>query len=105
MSEESFEDDDEESEPTVDSLFEKFEKGASPGLKAANYDVPLIRDKGEGHPSLETIVSAIVNGCVFGKLCLYPSKDQRKWLYNAITLTDTFVVRIHRQDVFKMVDN
>ena len=67
--------------------------------------MPLIRDKAEGHASLETIVSAIVNGCVFGKLCLYPSKDQRKWLYNAITLTDTFVVRIHRQDVLKMVDN
>ena len=103
MSEEqSFEDDEEENEPTVDSLFDA---ARSPGLKAANYDVPLIRDKGEGHPSLETIVSAIVNGCVFGKLCLYPSKDQRKWLYNAVTLTDTFVVRIHRQDVFKMVDN
>ena len=54
---------------------------------------------------METVIQAIVSGCVFGKLCLYPSKDQRKWLYNAITLTDTFVVRIHRQDVFKMVDN
>ena len=103
MDEESSFREDDDNELTIESLINDT---TSPGIRAiANYDVPLIRDKGEGHESLETIVSAIVNGCIFGKLCLFPSKDQRKWLYNAVTLTDCFVVRIHSQDVFKMVDN
>ena len=69
MDEESSFREDDDNELTIESLIN--ETTGSPGLRAAaNYDVPLIRDKGEGHESLETIVSAIVNGCIFGKLCL-----------------------------------
>lgn len=54
---------------------------------------------------METIISAIVNGCIFGKLCLHSSKEPRTWLYNTITLTDTFLVSLHKSDIYKMIEN
>ena len=44
----------------------------SPGVRmAGGYDMPLTRDKYDNFKDLETIISALVNGCNFGKLCLY----------------------------------
>ena len=54
---------------------------------------------------MEIIISAIVNGCIFGKLCLQTSKDPRTWLYNTITLTDTFLVSLHKNDIYRMLEN
>lgn len=77
----------------------------SPGLRLAKgYDMPLLRDKYNNHNCLETIVSAIVNGCIFGKLCLANSKEPRTWLYNVITLTDSFLVSLHKNDIIKMIE-
>lgn len=78
----------------------------SPGLKMAKgYDMPLLRDKYRNFACLETIMSAIVNGCAFGKLCLVHSKEPRTWLYSAVTLTDSFLVSMHKNDIFKMLEN
>ena len=77
----------------------------SPGLRmATDYDIPLTRDKFNNNECLETIISAIVNGCVFGKLCLAYAKEPRTWQYNSITLTDSFVVSFHKNDIFKMIE-
>ena len=54
---------------------------------------------------METIISAIVNGCIFGKLCLQSSKEPRTWLYNTVTLTDTFCVSLHKNDIYRMLEN
>ena len=79
----------------------------SPGLREneGSYDFPLMRDKHNNYECLETVISAIVNGCAFGKLCLQNSKEPRTWMYNMIALTDTFVVAINKNDIYKMVDN
>lgn len=75
---------------TIDELFDD---SKSPGLKLGEeYDIPLVRDKLNNLSQLETIISAITNGCILGKLCLIDSKHPRKWLFNAIALTDTIVV-------------
>jgi len=43
----------------------------SPGLYASNgFDIPLYRDKARNFAQIETVISAILNGCIFGKLCL-----------------------------------
>ena len=45
--------------------------GMSPGLRmTTNFDMPLMRDKTNNFECLETIISAMVNGCNFGRLCL-----------------------------------
>ena len=72
---------------------------------AGGFDIPLNRDTYNNHATLETILSAIVNGCILGKLCLSNSKEPRTWLYNAITLTDSFVVSLHKNDILKMIEN
>ena len=78
----------------------------SPGIHAANgFDVPMYRDKENDYGCLECVISAIVSGCVFGKLCLQPNKEGRTWLYNTIALTDTFLVAINKNDIFKMIEN
>jgi len=53
---------------------------------------------------MEVVISAIVNGCIFGKLCLANSKEKRKWMYNTITLKDTFLVSLSKQDLHKMIE-
>ena len=99
---------------SLDSYFERRElnvddainNNVSPGLYAAQgFDIPLYRDKQNDFESLETIISAIVAGCCFGKLCLQPAKDGRFWMYNTIALTDTFLVSMNKNDIFKMVEN
>ena len=85
---------------------EVLNSATSPGLLAADgFDIQLLRDKQDDFALLETVISAVVNGCVFGKLCLSNSKEPRTWLYNAIALTDTFIVSLNKNDVFKMVEN
>ena len=77
----------------------------SPGLRMrTDYDMPQLRDQTNNFECLETIISAIVNGCNFGKLCLHHSKEPRTWLYNAVTLTDSFVVSLHKNDIIKMIE-
>ena len=49
-------------------------------------------------------VDLFVNGCIFGKMCILSEKGNRKWMYNTISLTDTFMVSINKNDVHKMVD-
>ena len=68
-------------------------------------DIPLIRDKENDMEELETIISAIVSGCIFGKLCLQPSKEPRKWLYSTISIDETIVVSFHKQDILRMIEN
>jgi len=72
---------------------------------AGGFDIPMARDKYNNHDTLETIISVLVNGCIFGKLCLSNSKEPRTWLYNAITLTDSFVISLHKNDIIKMIEN
>ena len=94
------------SEEEYDFHIEDLINDESPGMRmAGGYDVPLLRDKYNNHEPVETIISAIVNGCLFGKLCLSSSKEPRTQLYNAITLTDSFVVSLHRNDIIKMIEN
>jgi len=88
---------------TIDELFDD---SKSPGLKIGEeVDIPLIRDKHNHLCQLETIISAITNGCILGKLCLIDSKHPRKWLFNAIALTDTIVVSFQKNDILKMIEN
>ena len=54
---------------------------------------------------MEVILAALVGGCNFGKLCLTPTKEPRKWLYSTIAITDTFLVSLHKNDIIKMVEN
>ena len=43
----------------------------SPGLRMrTDYDMPQLRDQANNFECLENIISAIVNGCNFGRLCL-----------------------------------
>ena len=104
MEESSFDEDDEERELTIEDVLRSTD---SPGfqMKQGGYDLPLIRDKQNNHTCMEIIVSAIVNGCIFGKLCLQSSKEPRTWLYNTITLTDTFMVSLHKNDIYRMLEN
>lgn len=77
----------------------------SPGLRMqVDYDMPMLRDKHDAYKCLETTISAIVNGCNFGRLCLQYSKEPRTWLYNATTLTDSFLVSLHKNDIIKMIE-
>ena len=83
-------------------------KAESPGLRtAAKYDFPIARDKTNNYDRLEAVMCALINGCNFGKLCLVPTstKEPRKWLYNAIAITDSFLVSFNKKDIFKMVEN
>ena len=77
----------------------------SPGLRLqVDYDMPMLRDKLNNQECLETTICAIVNGCNFGKLCLQFSKEPRTWLYNVVTLTDSFLVSLHKNDIIKMIE-
>ena len=51
------------------------------------------------------MLGALVDGCIFGKLCLYPSKEARKCFYSAIAVTDCFLVSLHKNDIYRMVEN
>jgi len=42
-------------------------------------DIAIARDKTNDYKALEVILPCLVNGCNFGKLCLYASKEPRKW--------------------------
>ena len=71
----------------------------------ANFDIPLLRHKqSDNHESLEIIISALVNGCVLGKMCLQNSMEKRKWMYNTIALTDSFIMSIGKEDIFRAID-
>ena len=71
----------------------------------ANFDIPLRRHKNsDNHESLEIIISALVNGCVLGKMCLQNSMEKRKWMYNTIALTDSFIISIGKEDIFRAID-
>ena len=66
-----------------------FEPNASPGIRQniANFDIPLRRNKNsENHDSIEIVISALVNGCVMGKMILQNSLEKRKWMYSTIAL-------------------
>ena len=53
----------------------------------ANFDIPLRRYKNsENHDSIEIIISALVSGCVMGKLALHNSLEKRKWMYSTTAL-------------------
>ena len=78
----------------------------SPGTRGAQmFDLPLIRDKDNNYEPLETVMCALISGCYFGRQCLTQSKDPRKWIYNTIAITDTFMVSLHKNDILKMVEN
>ena len=97
-----FEDEDRQRSLNVEDLLQNSQ---SPGLFAASgFDVPILREK-QNFGVMETIITAIVNGCIFGKLCLTGSKEPRTWLYSTVALTDTFLVSFNKNDVFKMVEN
>ena len=78
----------------------------SPGLKMVNnVDIPLMRDVTKNYEDLEVVLAALIQGCIFGKQCIYPSKEPRKCFYSAIAITDCFLVSFHKNDIFKMIDN
>lgn len=98
----------------MDSYYEKrdlkiedlINNAESPGIHAANgFDVPMQRDTQGDYACLESVISAIVSGCIFGKLCLQPSKEVRTCLYNTIALTDTFLISLNKNEIFKMIEN
>ena len=38
-------------------------------------------------------------------MCFTYSKDPRKWSYSAITIADSFIISLHREDILKVIDN
>ena len=55
--------------------------------------------------TMETIISAIASGCIFGKLCLQPCKEPRKWLYSSISIDETIIVSLHKTEILRMIEN
>ena len=87
------------------TISDLIQRGESPGIKAANgFDVPLLRDKADNFECLETVISAIINGCIFGKLVQNCSKEPRSWLYSAISLTDCFLISLNKNEISNMVE-
>ena len=79
----------------------------TPGLRKniANFDIPLRRQKNsENHDSIEIVISALVNGCVLGKLVLANSLEKRKWMYSTTALQDSFIVSIGKEDIFRAIE-
>ena len=92
----------EERDLTIDEMLNNTD---SPGLRLAQgQDVPLYRDKQENYECLETIISAIINGCVFGKLVQTQSKEARSWMYSAVAMTDCFVMSLAKNEISMMVE-
>lgn len=78
----------------------------SPGLcKNKNIDCVIACDKRDNYKDLEVIQAVLVGGCAFGKLCLHASKEPRKTLYSAITLTDSFAISFHKNDLLRMIEH
>ena len=88
--------------PTVDDILLAPESPTMASM--VDYDYPVIRDLHNHFQPMEIVMSAIINGCIFGKMCILSEKGNRKWMYNTISLTDTFMVSINKNDVHKMVD-
>ena len=71
----------------------------------ANFDIPLRRYKNsENHDSIEIIISALVSGCVMGKLALQNSLEKRKWMYSTTALQNSFIVSINKEDIFRTIE-
>ena len=68
-------------------------------------DISIACDKKEKYRDLETIFAALVSGCIFGKVCLQPTKEIRRTMYSPIALTDTYLLSFHKNDILRMVDN
>ena len=69
------------------------------------FDVPLYRDKLKKFAPMETLFGSIITGCAMGQMCFSYSKDPRKWSYSAITIADSFIISLHREDILKVIDN
>ncbi len=92
----------EERDLTIDDMLTS---SVSPGIKAARgFDVPLLRDKTNNYECLETVISAIINGCVFGKLVQTQSKESGTWLYSTVALTDCFLLSLGKNEISYMVE-
>lgn len=82
-----------------------YNNSVSPGLGAPyGYELPLYREKASGFKDMETVVTVIVSGCIFGKMNLQTSTEPRRWMYNAISLTDAFIVSLSKNDILKMLE-
>ena len=67
--------------------------------------MPLYRDKQNKFAAMETLFGSIINGCAMGQMCFSYSKDPRTWAYSSITIADSYIISLHRDDILKVIDN